>query len=187
VKKKHELKPKMRFPEFRDAWKSTKLACLGSFLGGGTPDTSQADYWRGTIPWISSSDVLEDDVNTLSATRFITERAISESATKLVPRGSVLFVSRVGTGKVVVSDRDVCTSQDFTNFVPNGIHGGYLGLFSLANKRALISLGQGTSIKGFSKDDLENFEVALPSVIEQKKSRCVWHQLMLCFALRFVR
>jgi len=164
-----ELKPKLRFPEFRDDWIVKILGDLGKLIGGGTPDKSVVEYWQGDIPWVSSSDIFEDDIYTMSVTRFINEKSISESATKLVPKGSVLFVSRVGTGKLAVNDKDVCTSQDFTNFLPKKIYNYFLGYFFIANKSALISLGQGTSIKGFSKGDLEKFEVIFPSPLEQEK------------------
>src|SRR5690606_14630491 len=43
-------------------WEEKKLGDLGSFVGGGTPSTSTKHYWCGSIPWVSSSDVTEDDV-----------------------------------------------------------------------------------------------------------------------------
>jgi type I restriction enzyme, S subunit len=161
--------PKLRFPEFRDDWIVKTLGELGKLSGGGTPDRSVTEYWQGNIPWVSSSDIYEDDIKTISVTRFINEKSISESATKIVPKGSVLFVSRVGTGKLAITDIDVCTSQDFMNFIPKKVSNYFLGYFFIANKSALISLGQGTSIKGFSKGDLEKFEVSVPSPLEQQK------------------
>ncbi len=161
--------PRLRFPEFQDDWAVKQLGELGKLSGGGTPDKSVAEYWQGDIPWISSSDIYENDIYTISVTRFINEKSISESATKIVPKGSVLFVSRVGTGKLAITDIDVCTSQDFTNFLAKKIYNYFIGYFFIANKSALISLGQGTSIKGFSKGDLEKFEVSFPSPLEQQK------------------
>jgi type I restriction enzyme, S subunit len=164
-----ETTPQLRFPEFRDDWTVKKLGELGWLTGGGTPDRSVSEYWRGKIPWISSSDIYEDDIHTISITRFINEKSISESATKIIPKGSVLFVSRVGTGKLAINDKDVCTSQDFLNFIPKKINNYFLGYFFIANKLALVSLDQGTSIKGFSKSDLEKFELRFPSEPEQQK------------------
>ncbi len=166
-----ETLPKRRFPEFRGAleWKVQALGELGKFIGGGTPSKDNDEHWKGNIPWISSSDVIEDDIYNISINRFITEEAIQESATKIVPEGSILFVSRVGTGKLVVSNKDLCTSQDFTNFISEKLYNYYLAYFFLAKKSALIGLGQGTSIKGFSKNDLENFKVIYPQTEEQHR------------------
>ena len=41
-----------------DDWEVEKLDELGAFLGGGTPSTQNANYWKGTIPWISSSTIV---------------------------------------------------------------------------------------------------------------------------------
>lgn len=170
-KTKRALVPELRFPEFRDAgeWEVKPLGLLGRFIGGGTPIKAKPEYWQGDIPWISSSDLLEDNIHTVTINKFISLKAIEESATKKVPKGSVLFVSRVGTGKLAINDRDLCTSQDFSNFISTGIYNYYLAYYSLANKSALIGFGQGTSIKGFSKDDIENFKVSFPQKKEQQK------------------
>jgi len=154
--------PKLRFPEFVNDWAFEELGKLGKFLGGGTPSKLVDEYWHGTIPWISSSDLNEDDLKTIAITRFINEKSISESATKLIPQGSVLFISRVGTGKLAINSVDLCTSQDFTNFIPTQIHNYFLGYYFLANKSTLTSLDQGTSIKGFSKSDLEKMKLFYP-------------------------
>jgi type I restriction enzyme S subunit len=154
--------PKLRFPEFVNDWAFEELGKLGKFLGGGTPSKLIDEYWHGTIPWISSSDINEDDLKTIAITRFINEKSILESATKIIPKGSILFVSRVGTGKLAINDIDLCTSQDFTNFTPTQVSNYFLGYYFLANKSALTSLDQGTSIKGFSKSDLEKFKLFYP-------------------------
>jgi len=178
--------PKLRFPEFvnNGEWEEQELGKLGKFLGGGTPSKSVDEYWHGTIPWISSSDINEDDLKTISITRFINEKSVLESATKIVPKESVLFVSRVGTGKLAINSIDLCTSQDFTNFIPIQIYNYFLGYYFLANKSALTSLDQGTSIKGFSKSDLEKFKLTYPKKKEeqQKITDCLSSVDSLIFA-----
>src|SRR5262245_49857747 len=97
AKNKYKLIPKLRFPKFKDEgeWEKNTLGNLGEFLGGGTPERSNSDYWIGSIPWISSSDINENDIQNISITRFINDSAIRQSATKIISKGSILFVSRV--------------------------------------------------------------------------------------------
>ncbi|EJG03541.1 restriction endonuclease subunit S [Flavobacterium sp. F52] len=165
-----EKVPKLRFKEFEKdgEWEEEILGNLGTFLGGGTPERSNPEYWKGNIPWISSSDVNEDDIHNISITRFINENSIKESATKIIPKGSVLFISRVGVGKLAINNEEVCTSQDFTNFIPERVLNYFIGYYFIENKNLLQSLTQGTSIKGFSKGDLENFKLCYP---ENKKEQ----------------
>lgn len=175
---KGEKVPKLRFKEFENdgEWTEKKLGNLGHLLGGGTPDRSNSSYWIGDIPWVSSSDIKEDDIHNISITRFINDNAIKESATKIIPKGSVLFVSRVGVGKLAINKEELCTSQDFTSFVPkNDVLNFFIGYYFSSNKNLLQSLNQGTSIKGFSKGDLEDFKFPYPKnpKEQQKIASCL--------------
>lgn len=175
-----EKVPKYRFKEFKKdgEWVKKKLGELGTFIGGGTPSRSNNDYWTGEIPWISSSDIDEDDIHNILITEFINEIAVSESATKIIPIGSVLFVSRVGVGKFAINKKELCTSQDFISFVPNGILNYFIAYYFSAKKDILLSLSQGTSIKGFSKSDLEEQIIFYPrNPTEQQKIASVLSSL----------
>jgi len=155
----------LEFPE----WEEKTLGEIGKFVGGGTPSTKEIKFWNGNIPWISSSDLTDENIFQINTTRFITQEAISQSATKLVPKNSILIVSRVGVGKVAINNQEICTSQDFTNLIlhsGNNIFFAYLIKFK-TNK--LLEFNQGTSIKGFVKSDLESFKVSTPSLPEQTK------------------
>ena len=39
-----------------EEWKECKLSEIMDLIGGGTPKTSNPDYWDGDIPWISFKD-----------------------------------------------------------------------------------------------------------------------------------
>lgn len=163
--------PERRFPQFRDsgAWKNTQLGKIGEFTGGGTPTKSNATYWQGDIPWVSSSDIYEDSIHELKISRYITEEAINDSATKLVPENSILLVSRVGVGKLALTKKSVCTSQDFTNFTPAKDNLAFLGYYLKSRTKTLLEYSQGMAIKGFTKDDVSKLDVFIPSIDEQQK------------------
>lgn len=86
-----------------------------------------------------------------------------------MPANSILLVSRVGVGKLAVSPFPLCTSQDFTNFTPTGADPCFLAYLLKSRKETLLSFNQGTSIKGFTKDDIANLEIGFPSPGEQKQ------------------
>ncbi|VAW31919.1 Type I restriction-modification system, DNA-methyltransferase subunit M [hydrothermal vent metagenome] len=150
-------------------WESKKLGELGTFIGGGTPSTSVENYWNGQIPWISSSDITDTSIHKISITRFITAKAIKDSATKLVPAKSILIVSRVGVGKLAISNEEVCTSQDFSNFIPKNDDVYFLAYLLSFYKNKLLSFSQGTSIKGFTIEDIRLLKIEIPSIKEQQK------------------
>ena len=39
-----------------DEWKEYKLGEIMDIIGGGTPKTSNPEYWNGNIPWLSVVD-----------------------------------------------------------------------------------------------------------------------------------
>lgn len=153
------------FPE----WEASRLGLLGSFLGGGTPSTENSAYWDGNIPWVSSSDIQDDKLFKISVSRYINSNAVKDSATKVVPRNSLLIVSRVGIGKFAVTRQDICTSQDFTNFTPHTADVVFMAYSLAHNKNKLLSIGQGTTIKGFTISDLSLLKLVVPSLKEQQK------------------
>lgn len=162
--------PKLRFKEFNDKLKEKYVSELGSFLGGGTPTTSYEEYWNGDIPWISSSDLFENNIFQVNIKKYITQEAIINSATKLIPKNSILIVSRVGVGKISINKKELCTSQDFINLIPlKTLDTRYLAYNIKTKLSKLISLNQGTSIKGITKKDLQDIKIQISNIQEQKK------------------
>ena len=171
MKQQHTLQPKLRFSEFEGDWKKEFIKNISDFIGGGTPDTSKSEFWQGNIPWISSSDIFENEILKISVSRFINLDALNNSATKLIPKGSLLIVSRVGVGKFAIAPTDICTSQDFTNLIlkEDEVNNSFLAYQLFSNKNVLLKISQGTSIKGFTSSDLKSVLVLLPSLPEQQK------------------
>jgi type I restriction enzyme, S subunit len=77
----------------RAEWPLVPLRYLVTFLSGGTPDKGKSEFWTGgSIPWVSPKDMKVDRIE--DSEDHITEAALDESATQLLPVGSVLIVVR---------------------------------------------------------------------------------------------
>ncbi len=144
-------------------WKksSLKKLCI-DIKGGGTPDRSNPDYWNGDIPWISSADII--NLYTVQPRRYITQKAIKESATNIVPKGSIIIVTRVGVGKLCVAPFDLCFSQDSHGLIldTNQINPNYLLLYLLSIMKSVIFSSQGSTVKGITRDVLETIPIIIP-------------------------
>ena len=161
--------PNLRFPEFQGEWEVESIKDVADFMGGGTPSSSNESFWQGTIPWVSSSDIVENDIKNISISRYITEEAIAHSATKLCPAPSILIVSRVGVGKIALSKEAICTSQDFCNLINIKVEPIFLTYcLSQIMKRKSMEV-QGTSIKGITTSEIQKISINIPSLREQKK------------------
>ena len=51
--------PRIRFKGFTDDWEQRKLADVAEIIGGGTPSTSNPDYWDGDIDWYAPAEIGE--------------------------------------------------------------------------------------------------------------------------------
>ena len=93
-----ETQPRLRFPEFRDAgeWASGPLGAIFDTTSGGTPNRSEASYWDGDIPWITTSLVNFEVIT--GAEEYISQAGLKNSSAKLLPKGTVL-IAMYGQGK----------------------------------------------------------------------------------------
>ena len=167
-KYKRGLLHKVFLQSRRSNWGRKCLQEIASFTGGGTPSKDVASYWNGTIAWISSSDLQEDWIDTISITRRITTDAIENSATKICPKGSIAIVSRVGVGKVAIMPEELCTSQDFINVTAIAGNTRFMAYQIAYKMKVEAARTQGTSIKGITTDTIKSLEVDIPSDEEQE-------------------
>lgn len=138
------------------------------FLNGGTPSTQVEEYWNGKIPWITGADIVEQRIPVVR--KFISEKAVKESSTNVIPKGNLLLVTRTGVGKVTIAPFDVAISQDLTGLLLNGslIDKEYAFYYFDGNENRLKNLNQGTSISGITRNVLEALKIPLPPLTEQK-------------------
>ena len=170
--------PEIRFKGFTDAWEQRKLSELSEkTFGGGTPKTSNESFWKGNIPWIQSSDLIEGSLFDVEPRKYISQEAVDKSATKLVPENSVAIVTRVGVGKLAFMPFSYATSQDFLSLSALKIEPQFT-VYTLYKKlQSELNAVQGTSIKGVTKDELLAKEVMIPCYKEQEKIGSYLHSL----------
>ena len=162
--------PELRFKGFTDDWEERKLGNLSQdTIGGGTPKTSVTEYWNGEIPWIQSSDLANDKLYGVLPKKFITEDAVKNSATKLIPANSIAIVTRVGVGKLAFMPYEFASSQDFLSLSNLQVDCNF-GMYSIYKmlQRELNNI-QGTSIKGITKADLLDKETFVPIKVEEQQ------------------
>lgn len=146
-----------------------RLGDICTFMNGGTPSKSVPRYFAGNIPWITGADILDSVVK--SARSFITEEGIANSATNRVPAGTVLLVTRTSVGKVAIAGIELCYSQDITALKPDlsKVTVDYLVQFLRTQEAYFKRRSRGATIKGVTKAVLENLEIPLPPIAQQKR------------------
>lgn len=156
-------------------WQKTTFGKVSTgFLSGGTPTTSRADYWKGEIPWITSK-WLGEKLELTTGEKFVSEEAVKKTATKIVPKNSIIFATRVGVGKVGINRIDLAINQDLAGvLIDNERH----DIKFLAYQLRLDSIQQyvamnkrGATIKGITRDCLEQIRLNLPHFPSRRRSR----------------
>jgi len=148
---------------------NVQLGDVCHFLNGGTPSKSIPSYFEGDVPWITGADISEPVVR--FARSFITEEAISKSATNRVPAGTILLVTRTSVGKAAISGMELCFSQDITALKPDPhkLDTAYLLQFLRIQGSHFDQQARGATIKGITRDVIERLEIPLPPIAQQKR------------------
>jgi len=154
-------------------WVSTKLGQVAKeMIGGGTPSTKNPDFWKGDVPWLTSKS-LGDYIFLTAGEKTISEEAVRKSATHIVPAGNLIFATRVGVGKVVVTKIDVAISQDSTGIVvdPSEVDPLFLAyqLRSDSVQRFVEQNKRGATIQGITRTSLQQIDVVIPPLNEQSR------------------
>lgn len=162
--------PALRFQGFSGEWNDTRIEDIaGITYGGGTPSTGNAGFWQGTIPWIQSSDVVEDELWKVSPRKYISKEAVKSSATKVIPGNSIAIITRVGVGKLAFLPFDYATSQDFLSLSRLKINECF-GTYAVWKKiNADSELVQGTSIKGMTRDEVLSKIIKIPEAMDEAR------------------
>lgn len=81
-------------------------------IGGGTPKTSNPEFWNGSIPWFSVVDAPSaHDVFVVDTEKHITEAGLNGSSTKLLPAGTTIISARGTVGRLALTGCHMAMNQ----------------------------------------------------------------------------
>jgi type I restriction enzyme, S subunit len=135
-------------------------------VGGGTPSRVVANYWNGNIPWMTVKDFAHH--TPLGTLEYITHDGLKNSASNLIPRGTLITSTRMALGKAVIFDVDVSINQDLKAIFPKkDIDVRFLFFWFQFNERYIAEMGSGSTVMGISLGDLRKIVFAKPPKSEQ--------------------
>ncbi|HEM4767838.1 TPA: restriction endonuclease subunit S [Streptococcus suis] len=161
--------PAYRFQGYTDAWELRKLGEVAEIIGGGTPSTSNSEFWDGDIDWYTPAEIGEQ-IYVDGSERKITQLGLDKSSATLLPANkTILFTSRAGIGKTAILHSDATTNQGFQSIVVDNNTEPYF-IFSMTDKikNKAISVASGSTFAEISSRALGQLEFMLPSINEQK-------------------
>jgi type I restriction enzyme S subunit len=147
-----------------------RIGDICTVVSGSTPKSNIEEYWNGEIKWITPAEITDDSYVISDTERHITEKAVEKTNLTLLPVGAVLLSSRAPIGKTAIVGAEMYCNQGFKNLIcSERIYNKYLYFFLTSKVDYLNALGRGATFKEISKGIVEDVEIPLPSLDEQKK------------------
>lgn len=147
-------------------WETKKMKDICSFFSGGTPTSSNPEYYGGKIPFIRSGEI-----HSTSTELFITDIGLKASSAKMVNIGDILYALYGATsGEVDISKINGAINQAILCIRPN-MYQSSIFIKELLNHnkdkivKTFLQGGQGN----LSAYTIKNLQYDLPCLEEQQK------------------
>lgn len=152
-------------------WKWVRLNDIGKIVGGGTPKTSQTEFWdNGEISWITPADMNGCGRYIMRGEKSITQLGLDSSSAKLFPKGSVVISSRAPIGYIAIAQNEASTSQGcktFSAYIQELILPEYIYYSLQFRVPDMERRATGTTFKEISGKGVGETIIPLPPVEEQ--------------------
>jgi len=159
--------------EIPEEWEVSTIGKECKVGTGGTPSRRKPDYYNGNIPWVKTTELNYNVIN--STEERITERAVAESNAEVYPRGTLLIamygLEAPGTrGKCAILGIDAATNQACAALRPmDRVHIPFLFYYYQLLRKKLMSLAGGTKRQNLSLGIIKSIRIPVPSIDEQTK------------------
>lgn len=147
--------------EIPEGWSVERLGNVVDVILGGTPDTNISRYWEnGSINWLSSGEMANFPI--VRADKKITSSAVQESATKLMPKGTVaLSITRYI--RPTILGIDSCANQSVVGILESETYKyPYVYPYIVNMVNAFLTLRTGAQQPHINKKTVNNSAILCP-------------------------
>ena len=164
-----ESVPEIRFAGFTDAWEQRKCSDFIKLVGGATPSKANKDYWDGDIVWLSSQEIKGGFVS--KGTYNITQKAVDDNTTKMIPANTPMFISRSGilanSFPITRALCNVAINQDIKAllFDHTVFSNDYIVHYLESKEQFILKsiVKSGTTVQSISIPDFEKMPINIPA------------------------
>ncbi len=94
---------------YQKAQQAVSFTSVIDVLGGGTPKTTEPNFWNGTIPFFTPKDARE--TYCFATEKNITERGLNHCNSRLYPKNTTLLTARGTVGKISLAGKPMAMNQ----------------------------------------------------------------------------
>jgi type I restriction enzyme S subunit len=149
-------------------WEEKKLGEVASVVGGGTPDSTNEDYWNGDVQWFTPSEIRSKFAS--CSKRKISQLGLSKCSASMLPVGTLLFTSRATIAEVSLATEPCTTNQGFQSITVNqGASNEFIYYWVIQFKKDFLRKAQGSTFLEIGGKEMRKMPMLIPSGPEQTK------------------
>ncbi|MGV4477919.1 restriction endonuclease subunit S [Ornithobacterium rhinotracheale] len=150
-------------------WREVKLGDIIDIIGGGTPKTSNAEYWNGDIPWLSVVDFNNGRKKVYKTEKSITQLGLDNSSAKLLEKGDIIISARGTVGVISMLGRKMAFNQSCYGIKSKDLSiNEYLFYLLKYHVPKLLQYSHGGVFDTITRDTFDEININLPPLSEQK-------------------
>lgn len=154
----------------KEDWKECKLSEIMTLIGGGTPKTSNPDYWNGEIPWISVKDFNGERRYVIDTEKKITKLGLENSSTKLLSKGDIIISARGTVGELAIIPSDMAFNQSCYGLrAKEYVDSTFLYYLLKQSVSVLQHNTHGSVFDTITRDTFDGITINLPPLATQQK------------------
>ena len=161
-----------------EEWKECKLSEIMDLIGGGTPKTSNPDYWDGDIPWISVKDFNGERRYVGDTEKKITKLGLENSSTKILSKGDIIISARGTVGELAIIPSGMAFNQSCYGLrAKDFVDSCFLYYLLKQSVNILKHNTHGSVFDTITRETFENISVKLPPLPTQQKIAAILSSL----------
>jgi len=152
-------------------WDFLEISHVCNTMSGGTPSTTNPEYYDGDIPWLTTSELKN---NFVTETKYhITKDGLKNSSAKKIPPNSTIVAMYGATiGKTCINIIEMTTNQACCIFTPkkeNSVVPYFLQQILIYFRPLIVSLAEGSGQPNISQDFLKKFKIPFPATYHEQQ------------------
>lgn len=140
-------------------WSVSALSDAVQLISGGTPRTSNAEYWGGDIPWYSVGDVPTSGAYFTTTAKHVSQLGLENSAVNLVETHTTIISARGTVGKVCMAGVPTTFNQSCYG-VSGGVSPFYTYLLVSENVPRLLNIAHGGAFDTITRDSFSAISIS---------------------------
>jgi type I restriction enzyme S subunit len=163
------LTGKKRLSGFKEKWEIIKLGEVSKTSSGGTPKSTNENFYGGDISWVSIADMTASGKYIYKTMKNLSREGLENSAAKIYPKGTILYAMYASIGECSIAGVEMSSSQAILGITPDKekLDSIFLYFYLCSIKEEIKLQGQQGTQSNLNAGMVRDFRLTLPSIEEQ--------------------